>query len=135
MLRLTAEQVRAHQERVHGRSERARNDPQPAQATHAAPDRWPLVLLDQIVAAGLPEPYREFTWHHQRNWRLDLAWPEMWPQRAVEVDGMVHRIKGRFLADVERHNAMMFAGWRWVRVTPAMVKDGSALELVRELLT
>ena len=30
------------------------------------PDRWPLVLRDQIVEAGLPEPFREFVFHPTR---------------------------------------------------------------------
>jgi very-short-patch-repair endonuclease len=136
---MTAAQYRAHQERVKSVARKPRNseaslalEPLEREAKVAQPDRWPLVLRDQIVDAGLLEPYREFTWHAQRNWRLDLAWPGL--RLACEVDGMVHRIKGRFLADIERHNAMMAAGWRWIRVTPRMVETGEALALVRELL-
>lgn len=132
MLRLTPEQLRAHQERLSGRRRQPQSDPQPPQATHAKTDRWPLFLRDQIVAAGLPEPYREHCWHRTRNWRLDLAYPDR--RLAIEVDGAVHRIKGRYLADIERHNALVLAHWRYIRVTPRMVQTGQALELVRELL-
>lgn len=65
----------------------------------------------------------------------DLWAPRHLPGLAVEVDGQVHRIKGRFAADIERHNALMLAGWRWARVTPRMVETGEALALVRELLS
>jgi very-short-patch-repair endonuclease len=95
-------------------------------------DRWPIVLRDQIEAAGLPVPFREHVFHASRNWRCDLAWPDR--RQAVEVDGAVHRIKGRFKGDIEKHNALTLAGYRWLRVTPAQVRDGEALKLVRELL-
>ena len=131
ILHLTEEQFRA----LGNKHRKPRSAPQSAPDAHAKADRWPLILRDQIVAAGLPEPYREFTWHSTRAWRLDLAWPHRHPPLACEVDGGVHRIKGRFLADIERHNAMMLAHWRWVRVTPRMVDTGEALQVVRELLT
>jgi hypothetical protein len=106
--------------------------PQPHAEPKERTDRWPLVLRDQIEAAGLPVPFREHVFHASRNWRCDLAWPER--LQAVEVDGAVHRIKGRFKGDIEKHNALTLAGYRWLRVTPQQVQSGEALELVRELL-
>lgn len=96
----------------------------------AASDRWPLVLRDQIVDAGLPEPFREFTFHATRGWRLDLAWPHL--KRAIEVDGAVHRIKGRHLADIEKHNALVMAGWQWLRFTPRQVETREAVTMAME---
>jgi hypothetical protein len=137
-LRLTDEQWTALQNKhrkPYGSAVPVRPEPK-AQA-----DKWPLVLRDQIVAAGLPEPYREFTFHSTRGWRLDLAWvlPALPPSEggrfAVEVDGAVHRIKGRFQADIEKHNELTIAGWRWIRVTPRMVETGEALDLVKRLMT
>ena len=104
----------------------------PVPKVDSAPDRWPLVLRDQIVEAGLPEPYREFTWHSTRNFRADLCWPQL--RKMVEVDGGVHRVKDKWLRDVERHNLLAVEGWLYVRVTPDMVKSGEALRLARELL-
>ena len=113
-----------------------RRKPVDAPQSHAEPkehlDRWPLVLRDQIASAGLPEPYREHMFHVNRNWRCDLAWPDV--KKSVEIDGGVHRIKGRFQSDIDKHNALTLAGWRWIRVTPAQVKSGEALDLVKELL-
>lgn len=97
-----------------------------------APDRWPLVLRDQIVEAGLPEPVREYTFHPTRNWRLDLAW--IGPAMAVEVDGSVHRTKQRFAADIEKHNQLMLLDWAYIRVTPEMVRSGEALRWVKDFL-
>lgn len=97
------------------------------------PDRWPLVLRDQIVEAGLPEPFREFTWHPTRNFRADLCWPSK--KFIVEVDGAVHRIKGKFLRDIERHYHLVKQGWVYVRVTPEMVRSGEALQWVKEFLS
>ena len=96
------------------------------------PDRWPLVLRDQIVEAGLPEPFREFVWHPNRNFRADLCWPEK--RFIVECDGAVHRIKSKFARDIERHNLLVQSGYVYIRVTPEMVRSGEALQWVREFL-
>lgn len=87
-------------------------------------------LLQIVVEAGIAGPwYREFTFHEQREWRLDVANPER--KICIEVDGAVHRIKKRFLADIEKHNALILAGWRYLRVTPCQVDSGEALVLVQ----
>ena len=88
-----------------------------------------LSLRYQIVAAGLPAPFREFTFDDTRDWRLDLAWPSH--KLAVEIDGSVHRTKERFARDIEKHNALMFHGWRYLRVAPVNVETGTALDLVK----
>lgn len=98
-------------------------------------DRYPLMLRDQIVEAGLPEPFREFVWHPTRNFRLDLAWPKHERGRfGCEVDGAVHRVKDKWLRDVEKHNLLIREGWTYIRVTPAMVKSGEALQWVKEFI-
>lgn len=127
MLRMSEEQFAAITKR--------RLPPEPSakpEPTKAVGDKWPIALRDRIVADGLPEPYREHVFHQTRGWRLDLAWPDK--KLAVEVDGGVHRIKGRFLADIEKHNALVLAGWRHLRVTPRMVETGEARELVGKAL-
>lgn len=106
--------------------------PWPAPEKAEQPDRWPLVLRDQIIGAGLPEPYREFCWHPTRNFRADLAWPDR--KFIVEVDGAVHRVKGKFERDIERHNLLVQARWVYIRVTPDMVRAGDALQWVKEFL-
>jgi very-short-patch-repair endonuclease len=52
---------------------------------------------------------------------------------AVEIDGAVHRIKGRFKADLERHNLAQLLGWLVLRFSPADVKSGRALGVLEAL--
>ena len=127
-MRWTEEQLREFVEERRGSSLPI---PRPAkvQGQFPAGKSAELSLRDQIVAAGLPEPFREFTFHPTRDWRLDLAWPTH--KLAVEIDGQVHRTKERFARDVEKHNALIFAGWRYLRVAPVNVETGSALTLVK----
>jgi very-short-patch-repair endonuclease len=90
-------------------------------------------LLRALQEAGIEGPwYREFTFHEERNWKLDVAMPSR--KLSVEIDGGVHRIKGKFLRDMERHNALIISGWKYIRVTPAQVENGEALVLVRALV-
>lgn len=128
VLRMTEEQFRV----LGNKHRKPRTAATPHPETKEYADEWPIVLRDQIVAAGLPEPYREFTFHDSRNFRLDLAWPLQ--KRAIECDGAVHAIKRMVARDIVKHNLLTLAGYRWLRVTPEMVRDGEALELVRALL-
>lgn len=92
-----------------------------------------VVLLRAIVEAKLPGTwYREFTFHESRGFRLDLADAER--RLGCEIDGEVHRIKGKFARDMDKHNLLILAGWRWVRCTPAQVDSGEALALLRALI-
>jgi very-short-patch-repair endonuclease len=90
-------------------------------------------LLQNIIkAAGLPVPVREYRFLPDRRFRFDLAWPGV--HLAVEINGQVHRIKKRFLSDIEKMNLAREAGWQVVQVTPSMVRSGEALELCRRAL-
>lgn len=133
MLRMTEEQLAELQRRRGGKQERAApRAPAPApRAPGHGGEKAPIALRDQLIARGLPPPYREFTFHDLRDWRLDLAWPEY--KLAIEVDGSVHRTKKRFLSDIEKYNALLEHGWRCIRVTPVMVASGEAIELVMHL--
>ncbi len=94
-------------------------------------------LIFQVKAAKLPAPTPEYRFHAVRKWRLDLAWPEH--KVYVEVDGGTwvggrhNRGKG-YEADCEKLNTAAVEGWRGLRVTTAMVKDGRALGAVEQLL-
>lgn len=109
------------------------------------PINWQNVLLEQIRLAGLPEPIREYRFHANRQWRFDLSWR---PQLvACEIEGGIWlqtktgRSKGhahpeRFESDCEKYNEAALYGWLLIRVTPAMIRDGRALDwLERALLT
>jgi hypothetical protein len=54
---------------------------------------------------------------------------------AVEIEGGAwiggrHTRGAGFEADIEKYNELMFAGINLLRVTPAMVEDGTALRLI-----
>jgi len=115
------------------------------------------MLVDQIVAAGLPEPERQIRFHPTRRWRLDIGNSDL--NVAMEVEGAVwgrlvkchacgaqvrKRTKGGqwvpvreaggrhtrgdgFSNDIEKYNEAWLAGWRVLRTTPVMIKDGRAL--------
>lgn len=90
-------------------------------------------LSFHIRAAKLPLPERELRFHPPRKWRMDFAWPDH--MLAVEVDGGTwnggRHTRGKgFEADCEKMNTAVLDGWRVLRVTGAMVRDGRALRLV-----
>lgn len=94
-------------------------------------------LLFQVRAARLPAPTPEYRFDPIRRWRLDLAWPER--KVYVEVDGGTwvggrHNRGAGYERDCEKLNAACVAGWRGLRVTTAMVKDGRALTAVEQAL-
>lgn len=64
-----------------------------------------------------------------RKWRLDFAWPDL--KLAVEVDGGVHRLADRFDSDIDKHNALVLAGWLYLRFDPERIKSGTAVDTIR----
>lgn len=90
------------------------------------------MLALQIAEAGLPAPVRELRWLPGRRYRADFAWPDR--RLLVEVEGMVHRIEGRWRADVVKNNAAVLSGWRMLRVTGRMIRSGDAVSLIRAAL-
>jgi hypothetical protein len=106
---------------------------------------WIGMLLWQIEAAGLPLPRREYTFHSERKWRFDLDWKQHGLLVACEVDGGIwmqtktgrpkgHAHPERFEKDLEKFNEAALYGWLVIRVTPAMVKDGRAIEWLERAL-
>jgi len=73
-------------------------------------------LVRQMCLAGLPTPTREFAFAKDigRRWRIDIAYPDI--KLAIEVDGMAHRTRERFMSDIGKHNELAFRGWRLVRI-------------------
>ena len=89
-------------------------------------------LASYILIDGLPEPKRNYRFLPDRKFELDFAWPEL--KRAVEVQGMVHRIKSRFKADIEKRALALFAGWVVLEVDGDSIRSGVAVEWVKKLL-
>lgn len=139
MIRFTEEQLKKFRERRQLlKREQSANPRTPTRklALEPKPD-WARELALQIRAAGLPEPIIEFAWDKQlegsgRGWRFDLYWRER--LFAVEVDGAVHRIKGRYNADIPKMQYAFAAGIKVLHVTPEQVRSGEALELIKDTL-
>lgn len=95
------------------------------------------ILAMEIEAAGLPRPETEHVFCSGRRWRFDFAWPERW--LAVEVEGGTW-VGGRhvrpqgFEADCEKYNTATLLGWRVLRFTGDMVRNGQAVPLIRQML-
>lgn len=94
-------------------------------------------LIFQCRAAGLPAPTPEYRFHAVRKWRLDLAWPDR--RLYVEVDGGTwvggrHNRGTGYEKDCEKLNTACVEGWRGLRVTTRMVKDGRALAALEQAL-
>ena len=73
----------------------------------------------------------------ERRWRMDYA--HLGLLICDEVEGGVWTMGGHtrpvgFLKNIEKYNAATLGGWAVLRITPQMVKDGSAFDLVDKAL-
>lgn len=95
-------------------------------------------LAQQILEHGLcalekaGPMVRNYFFLPDREFELDFAWPAI--KVAVEVQGMAHRIKGKFKRDIEKRALALLAGWRVLEVDGTAIRDGRAISWLRELL-
>ena len=89
-------------------------------------------MRQQIQQAGLPPPIEEYYHIKGRDFRLDFAWPDR--KIGVEVQGMAHRIKGKFHADIEKRALAMLQGWRILEVSGDTVRDERGIGWLKQLL-
>lgn len=94
-------------------------------------------LRDQCRVAGLPMPETEIRFAPPRRWRFDLGWPDRY--LAAEVEGGIwkggrHTRGQGYENDCEKYNAATLAGWRVLRFTTGMVRDGRALAVLEQAL-
>lgn len=87
----------------------------------------------QLLERPLILPHqRNFFFLPDREFELDFAWPTL--KVAVEVQGMAHRIKGRFKADIEKRALAMLNGWRVLELDGDAVRSGRGIEWLTQLL-
>lgn len=80
----------------------------------------------------LPPHQRNYFFLPDRDFELDYAFV---PQKVyVEVQGMAHRIKAKFKADIEKRALALLAGWRGLEVGGDEIRSGKALEWLKTLL-
>ena len=99
--------------------------------------RGALPLDRQCVLAGLPTPAPEHRFCPPRRWRFDWAFV-VW-KLAVEVEGGSwtggrHTRGAGFERDIEKYAEALCLGWRVLRVTPEMVRDGRALGYLERIV-
>lgn len=116
--------------------ESALQPPQPAprapKPAPTGPSQIHIRMRQQIQQAGLPEPIEEYYHIKGRDFRLDFAWPDR--KIGVEVQGMAHRIKGKFHADIEKRALAMLQGWRILEVSGDTVRDERGIEWLKQLM-
>lgn len=81
---------------------------------------------------------REHKFDKNRKWKMDYA--NLGLLICVEVEGGVwqmgrHTRGSGFVKDMEKYNTATIAGWAVLRVTPQMIQDGTAYQLVELALT
>ncbi len=93
------------------------------------------LFAQQIRAAGLPEPRREAVLVAGRRWRWDFAFPSI----AIEIQGGIWKRGGHttgkgITRDCEKACAAALAGYRTLFFTTAMVRNGTAIALLKQAL-
>lgn len=95
-------------------------------------------LWRDLSALHLPLPERQALWHPTSNYKADFLWPR--ERLLVEVDGGVylrygHHSSGKgYEYDRVRDAEALCLGYTVLRVTPSMVKDGTAVAYVERVL-
>lgn len=103
----------------------------------ARPHKATVPLDRQCELIGLPRPVAELRFAAPRRWRFDFAWEDR--RLACEVEGAVwtggrHTRGAGFEKDAEKYAEALCRGWRVLRVTTGMVRDGRALGYLERIL-
>ena len=75
-----------------------------------------------LAENGIERPVFEYTFHSDRLWRFDFAWPDH--KVALEVEGGVRQGISRhtnydgFVRDCDKYNCAIIHGWKLLRVVP-----------------
>jgi hypothetical protein len=131
-LKLAASQARA----LAARAGVSVPDPTPRKTRIPTPEHA-RGLDTQCRALGLPVGVPEFAFHETRKWRADRAWLDA--RVLVEIDGGAFKhgrhTRGQgFENDCVKYAEAMVRGYRVLRVTTKMVKDGRAVHYLARLL-
>lgn len=95
------------------------------------------LFAQQVRAAKLPTPVRNYRFHMERRWAADFGFLEY--RLLVEIEGGT-RSGGRHVRgtgyenDCEKYNAATEDGWTVLRYTGRMVRTGHAIRQVTRVL-
>lgn len=90
------------------------------------------LLALQLRALKLPQPLRNYRFLPDRKYEFDFCWLDV--KLAVEVQGMAHRIKAKFEADLEKRALALLAGWTVLEVGGKQVRSGQAIAWLEVLM-
>jgi very-short-patch-repair endonuclease len=90
----------------------------------------------QMRALNL-DPVREYRFMPPRRFRFDFAFPDS--KVALELEGGTwiggrHNRGQGYENDCEKYSEAAIRGWKVIRATGRMVKDGTAIELLKRAL-
>ena len=96
-----------------------------------------LAFLAQVQLLKLDGYLMEHRFHPTRRWRFDFAWPSR--MIAAEIEGGTwaggrHTRGSGYEKDCEKYNEAVRLGWSVLRFTGKMVKDGSGILLIKEMI-
>lgn len=104
-------------------------------------DAFYLMLCALCKEQGIPEPEVEYSFHRERKWRFDIAWPHDRPEfplhelfqgdspLAIEIQGGTyshgpagkHSRGAGMKNDMEKHNEAVRLGWRVILLDSSMI--------------
>lgn len=93
------------------------------------------MLEQQFSTLELPPYERNYKFLEEetlRKYELDWGWPQY--KFGLEVDGMVHRTKGRFKSDYDKHVLAILHGWTIMRVNGSHVRSGHVAAWVTTMM-
>lgn len=101
------------------------------------PGKYQLHVIAVCRSLQLPVPEYEHYFYPGREWRFDLAWPEM--KLACEIDGGLYsggrHVRGKGAEDdCEKYSAAAIRGWSLMRVSTGMVRSGRVFGLIQEAI-
>ncbi|CAM2295450.1 DUF559 domain-containing protein [Ralstonia mannitolilytica] len=90
-----------------------------------------------LRAAGIEGFEREYRFATPRRWKFDFANPAL--MVALEVEGGTwtrgrHTSGKGYAADCEKYSTAAVMGWRVLRFTTDQVKNGMALQMLRQAI-
>lgn len=90
----------------------------------------------QIKQVGLPIPERQYKWHPDRKFSADFAYPAI--KLLIEIDGAIwvkggHSSGTGITRDRIKDAEALIQGWKVLRVTSDMVKDGTAIGYLEQI--
>lgn len=132
-IRMSPEEYERHQARVKGSQGRECPEQPKAKPTPKPKAESPLEaeFARQLAEAGI-EMIREHKPIPGRRFRLDFA--DVAAKVGVEIQGRVHRVESKWLADQEKLNLLQLEGWVVLHVCREHIKDGKALEWLKQLI-